>query len=50
MAPRQLLDKKDSLLLHIGQRYEGHTFCTFELTINSSQEAYMEKNYQYKGR
>ena len=49
MAPRQLLDKKYSLLLHIDQRYEGHTFCTFELTINPSQEIYTEKNYQYKG-
>lgn len=29
--------------------YEGHTLSTFELTIKSSQEIYMENKYQYKG-
>jgi hypothetical protein len=30
------------------ENYEGHTLSTFELIINSSQETYMEKKYQYK--
>ena len=30
--------------------YEGHTLCTFALAINPSQETYMVKDYQDKGR
>ena len=30
--------------------YERHTFCTLDLTINSSQETYMEKTISIKGR
>ena len=32
------------------ENYEGHTFSTFEHTINSSQEIYIEKKYLYTGR
>ena len=44
MAPHQPSCENDSLFSHIGRRNEGHKIYTFVVTINSSQETYMEKN------